>query len=177
MQNINLLKEKENEIISKFKEVKRQLTDNETEQNENITVSKPTRKNKKIIIDPVEVKNVDIDEYKKLLEKEVKRKVAMKKYKENQTPEQKENSKAYFREYVKEHRNKEKEKEYYEKNKERILERSSKNIKKYLIFYKMYKDKHPEFEKEFIKYIIYKFNLKNKYLDILYIQKVKCQVL
>jgi len=100
MVNIDVIKQKENEIISKFKEMKRQLTDNETEQNENITVSKPTRKNKKIIIEPVEVKSVDLDEYKKLLEKEQKRKIAMKKYKENQTPEQKENNKAYFREYV-----------------------------------------------------------------------------
>jgi len=142
MQNRNLLKQKE---------MKRQLTDNETEQNENITVPKPTRKNKKIIIEPVEVKSVDLDEYKKLLEKEQKRKIAMKKHKENETPEQKETRKAYFRDYVKEHRNKEKEKEYYEKNKERIAERSSKNIRKYLTFYKMYKDKHPEFEKEFNK--------------------------
>jgi hypothetical protein len=151
MVNIDVIKQKENEIISKFKEMKRQLTDNETEQNENITVSKPTRKNKKIIIEPVEVKSVDLDEYKKLLEKEQKRKIAMKKYKENQTPEQKENNKAYFREYVKANRNKEKEKEYYEKNKSIISERSSKNMKKYLAFYKLYKDKHPEFDIEFNK--------------------------
>jgi hypothetical protein len=151
MVNIDVIKQKENEIISKFKEMKRQLTDNETEQNENITVSKPTRKNKKIIIEPVEVKSVDLDEYKKLLEKEQKRKIAMKKYKENQTPEQKENNKAYFREYVKANRNKEKEKEYYEKNKSVISERSSKNMKKYLAFYKLYKDKHPEFDIEFNK--------------------------
>ena len=42
----------------------------------------------------------------------------------------------------------EKEKEVYQKNKEHKKEVTARNMKKYLTFYKMYKDKHPEFEKE-----------------------------
>jgi hypothetical protein len=137
--------QKENEIIAKHHKILSELVD--TESNINVE-SKPKRKNQKIIINPIEVKSVDVDTYKKLLEKEEKRKLAMKKYKANETEEQKSRRLEYLRQYSKENRNVEKEKEVYQKNKEHKKEVTARNMKKYLKFYKMYKDKHPEFEND-----------------------------
>ena len=106
----------------------------------------PKRKNKKTIIDPVDTNTIDIELYKKLIEKEQKRKKKVEEYKLD--PEKREKQLSYMREYAKNNRNPEKEKEYYEQNKEKVAIKSKLNLKKYMEFYKMYKDKHPEFLKE-----------------------------
>lgn len=117
---------------------------------ENINIEKkayiPKRKNKKTIIDPIDTNKIDIEIYKKLLEKEQKRKKKVEEY--QQDGEKREKHLAYLREYAKNNRNPNKEKEYYEKNKEQVAIKSKRNLKKYMEFYKMYKDKHPEFLKE-----------------------------
>lgn len=150
MSNIEVLKEKENKLISKFNEIKKQLTDSDnSEKNINIIKKEayiPKRKNKKTIIDPVDTNNIDVELYKKLLEKEQKRKKKVDEYK--QDGEKREKHLAYLREYAKMNRNPDKEKEYYEKNKEQVALKSKRNLKKYMAFYKMYKEKHPEFLKE-----------------------------
>lgn len=149
MSSIEILKEKENEIITKFKEIKRQLTDTESiESNQNIekSVYIPKRKNKKTIIDPVDTSKIDIDLYKKLVEKEQKRKQKVAEY--QQDGEKREKHLAYLREYAKKNRDPTKEKEYYKKNKEQAALKTKRNMQKYMLFYKMYKDKHPEFIKE-----------------------------
>ena len=120
------------EIISIYIIYKIKIELQNTETNQNIT-------------------KLDIEKYQKLLLKEQKQKDAQKKFKEKETPEQKQKRLEYLKQYALQNRDTLKEKDYYEKNKERILERSTKNIKKYLLFYKMYKDKHPEFENEFEK--------------------------
>jgi len=106
----------------------------------------PKRKNKKTIIDTVDTNKIDIDLYKKLLEKEQKRKKKVEEYKLDN--EKREKQLAYMREYAKNNRNPEKEKEYYEQNKEKVALKSKRNLKKYMEFYKLYKDSHPEFTKE-----------------------------
>ena len=120
------------EIISIYIIYKIKMELQDTESNQNIT-------------------KLDIEKYQKLLLKEQKQKDAQKKFKEKETPEQKQKRLEYLKQYALQNRDTLKEKDYYEKNKERILERSTKNIKKYLLFYKMYKDKYPEFENEFEK--------------------------
>jgi hypothetical protein len=144
-----MLRERENEVISKFKEIKKQLTD--TESNDNIEkpvkpIYIPKRKNKKTIIDPVDTSKIDLELYKKLVEKEQKRKQQAAEY--QQDGEKREKHLAYLREYAKKNRDPAKEKEYYEKNKEHVAVKSKFNMRKYMAFYKMYKDKHPEFIKD-----------------------------
>lgn len=149
MANIEELKEQENKLISKFNEIKKQISESDDSE-KNINIEKapyiPKRKNKKTIIDPIDTNNIDVDLYKKLLEKEQKRKKKVAEY--QQDGEKREKHLAYLREYAKMNRNPEKEKEYYEKNKEQVALKSKRNLKKYMAFYKMYKDKHPEFLKE-----------------------------
>jgi len=149
MPNMEELKAQENKLISKFNEIKKQLTDSDTSE-KNINIEKkayiPKRKNKKTIIDPVDTSKIDVELYKKLLEKEQKRKKKVEEYK--QDGEKREKHLQYLREYAKTNRNPDKEKEYYEKNKEQVAMKSKRNLKKYMEFYKMYKDKHPEFLKE-----------------------------
>lgn len=143
------LKEQENKVISKFNEIKKQLTDSDNSE-KNINIEKksiiPRRKNKKTIIEPVDTNTIDVELYKKLLEKELKRKKKVDEYKLD--GEKREKHLAYLREYAKNNRNPDKEKEYYEKNKDQVAMKSKRNLKKYMEFYKMYKDKHPEFLKE-----------------------------
>ena len=105
----------------------------------------PKRKNKKTIIDPVDTNTIDIELYKKLLEKEQKRKKKVEEYKLD--AEKREKQLIYMREYAKNNRNPDKEKEYYENNKEKVAQKSKRNLQKYMAFYKLYKDKHPEFIK------------------------------
>ena len=115
----------------------------------NINIEKkvyiPKRKNKKTIVEPVDTNTIDIELYKKLVEKEQKRKKKVMEY--QQDGEKREKHLAYLREYAKNNRNPEKEKEYYEKNKEAVAQKSKRNLQKYMEFYKLYKDKHPEFTK------------------------------
>jgi hypothetical protein len=116
----------------------------------NINIEKtsyiPKRKNKKTIIDPIDTNTIDLEVYKKLLEKEQKRKKKVEEYKSD--PEKREKQLSYMREYAKNNRNPEKEKEYYEQNKDQVAMKSKRNLKKYMEFYKMYKDEHPNFLKE-----------------------------
>ena len=132
--------EKENKVIEKFVSIKNEFiqsvlsqSDQETESNQNII-------------------KVDVEKYKKLLEKDTKQKEIQKKSRikalAKETPEQKEKRLAYLKEYARTHRDVDKEKEIYEKNKEHKRMVTARNMKKYLTFYKMYKDVHKDFEKE-----------------------------
>jgi len=122
-----------------------EIVDTEFEES-NLNIYVPKRKNKKSVIPPLDINTVDINLYKKLLEKETKRKQKVAEL--QQDGEKREKHLAYLREYAKQNRNPEKEKEYYENNKEKIAQKSKLNMRKYITFYKMYKDKHPEFIKE-----------------------------
>lgn len=96
----------------------------------------------------INITKVDIETYQKLIKRDQKQKEAQKKYRNGA---HREKQLEYLREYAKTHRDNDKEKEYYEKNKEKKKQMASRNSKKYLAFYRMYKDKHPEFLLEWEK--------------------------
>ena len=129
---------KENEIINKFVSIKNEFIQSASSQDE-----QETNQN---------VMKVDIEKYKKLLEKDTKQKEIQKKARvkalAKETPEQKEKRLTYLKEYARTHRDVDKEKEIYQKQKEHKRMVTARNMKKYLTFYKMYKDIHKDFEKE-----------------------------
>lgn len=91
----------------------------------------------------VDIKTIDIELYKKLLEDDIKRKEHSRK----KRIENREQYNEYQRKYQREHKEKVKARidAWNEKNKEQHKKTSSNTSKKYLAFWKLYKDKHPEF--------------------------------
>jgi hypothetical protein len=90
-----------------------------------------------------EIKTVDLELYKKLLDDDVKRKEHSRK----KRVENREHYNEYQRNYQKLHKEKAKARvdAWNEKNKEHNKVRTGNASKKYLAFWKLYKDKHPEF--------------------------------